>query len=201
MILIKNNYLFIKIKYNFALLIMESLDEMIKLLNSCESKDCLNEKLSLYLSHKEITESMNENLKLSNQIIFFLNSLIPIISDDMEKNKKKVTTALDRLKISNKNIPNQEIGIIFINKIKEFISSKFESNFVNMDWQVSVLDRKNDNSNLNKSDKVEITTKFNSFNLNEQKYASHIIKMDFNEFSEIMSNFKKIDEQLHMFKN
>ena len=201
MILIKNNYLFIKIKYNFALLIMESLDEMIKLLNSCESKDCLNEKLSLYLSHKEITESMNENLKLSNQIIFFLNSLIPIISDDMEKNKKKVTTALDRLKISNKNIPNQEIGIIFINKIKEFISSKFESNFVNMDWQVSVLDRKNDNSNLNKSDKVEITTKFNSFNQNEQKYASHIIKMDFNEFSEIMSNFKKIDEQLHMFKN
>ena len=201
MILIKNNYLFIKIKYNFALLIMESLDEMIKLLNSCESKDCLNEKLSLYLSHKEITESMNENLKLSNQIIFFLNSLIPIISDDMEKNKKKVTTALDRLKISNKNIPNQEIGIIFINKIKEFISSKFESNFVNMDWQVSVLDRKNDNSSLNKSDKVEITTKFNSFNQNEQKYASHIIKMDFNEFSEIMSNFKKIDEQLHMFKN
>ena len=201
MILIKNNYLFIKIKYNFALLIMESLDEMIKLLNSCESKDCLNEKLSLYLSHKEITESMNENLKLSNQIIFFLNSLIPIISDDMEKNKKKVTTALDRLKISNKNIPNQEIGIIFINKIKEFISSKFESNFVNMDWQVSVLDRKNDNSNLNKSDKVEITTKFNSFNQNEQKYASHIIKMDFNEFSEIMSNFKKIDDKLHMFKN
>ena len=101
----------------------------------------------------------------------------------------------------DKNIPNQEIGIVFINKIKEFISSKFESNFVNMDWQVSVLDRKNDNSNLNKSDKVEITTKFNSFNQNEQKYASHVIKMDFNEFSEIMSNFKKIDEQLHMFKN
>ena len=189
--------IFIKIN----LLFMESLDEMIKLLNSCESKDSLNEKLSLYLSHKEINESMNENLKLSNQIIFFLNSLIPIISDDMEKNKKKVTTALDRLQISNKNIPNQEIGIVFINKIKEFISSKFESNFVNMDWQVSVLDRKNDNSNLNKSDKVEITTKFNSFNQNEQKYSSHVIKMDYNEFSEIMSNFKKIDEQLHMFKN
>jgi len=41
----------------------------------------------------------------------------------MEKNKKKVTTALDRLQIANKNIPNQEIGIIFVNKIKEFISS------------------------------------------------------------------------------
>jgi len=63
-----------------------------------------------------------------------------------------------------------------------------------MDWQVSVLDRKNDNSNLNKSDKVEITTKFNSFNQNEQKYSSHVIKMDFNEFSEIMKSFQKIHQ-------
>ena len=180
---------------------MESFDEMVKLLNSCENKDSLNEKLNKYLSHKSIDETMNENLKLTNQIILFLNGVIPIISDDMEINKKKVKTALDRLKISNKNIPNEEIALLFINKIKEFISSKFESKFVNMDWQVSVLDRKNDNSNLNKSDKVEITTKFNAFNQDEQKYASHVIKMDFNEFSEIMANFKKIDEQLHMFKN
>ena len=144
---------------------------------------------------------MNQNLKLTEQIILFLNGVIPIIIDDMEKNKNKVKNALDKLQISNKNIPNEEIAILFINKIKEFISSKFESKFVNMDQQVSVLDRKNDNSNLNKSDKVEITTKFNSFNQNEQKYSSHVIKMDFNEFSEIMANFKKIDEQLHMFKN
>ena len=180
---------------------MESFDEMVKLLNSCENKDSLNEQLNKFLTHKPINETMNENLKLTNQIILFLNGVIPIISDDMEINKKKVKTALDRLKISNKNIPNEEIALLFINKIKEFISSKFESKFVNMDWQVSVLDRKNDNSNLNKSDKVEITTKFNSFNQNEQKYSSHVIKMDFNEFSEIMANFKKIDEQLHMFKN
>ncbi len=180
---------------------MDSFDEMIKLLNTCESKDSLNEQLSIYLSHKRIKESMNENLKLSSQIILFLNGVIPIISEDMEMNKKKVNTALNRLQISNKNIPNEEIAMVFINKIKEFMSSKFESNFVNMDWQVSVLDRKNDNSNLNKSDKVEITTKFNAFDQNEQKYSSHIVKMDFNEFSEIMTQFKKIDEQLHMFKN
>ena len=180
---------------------MDSFDEMIKLLNSCESKDSLNEQLSIYLSHKKTKESMNDNLKLANQLILFLNGLIPIIGDDMEKNKKKVSTALGRLQISNKFIPNEEIGMLFIHKIKDFISSKFDSNFVNMDWQVSVLDRKNDNSNLNKSDKVEITTKFNTFNQEEQKYSSHVIKMDFNEFSEIMANFKKIDEQLHMFKN
>ena len=68
---------------------MDSFDEMIKLLNSCESKDSLNEQLSIYLSHKTTKESMNDNLKLSNQLILFLNGLIPIISDDMEKNKKK----------------------------------------------------------------------------------------------------------------
>ena len=179
---------------------MSDFDEMVKFLNSCESKDALDEYLSLFLSHKEIAESMNENLKLTNQIILFLNNLIPFIGDDMEANKKKVKGIIDKMKIANKNISNEEIGNIFLFKIKEFINSKFESNFVNMDWQVSVLDRKNDNSNLNKSDKVEITTKINAFNQNDQKYESHVIKMDFNEFSEIMANFKKIDEQLHKFK-
>ena len=180
---------------------MESFDEMVNLLNSSPDKDSLNDSLSEYLSHKNNPETFTQNLKLTNQMIYFLNGLIPIITDDAEKNMKKVKTALDRLKISNKNIPNEEIGQLFIQKIKEFSSTKFGNNFVNMDWQVSVLDRKNDTSNLNKNEKVEITTKINNFNANEQKYESHVIKMDFNEFSEIMANFKKIDEQLHLFKN
>ena len=180
---------------------MESFDEMVNLLNSTQDKDSLNDSLSEYLSNKKNTEAFNQNLKLTNQIIYFLNGLIPIISDDAEKNLKKVKTALDRLKIANKNISNEEIGLLFIQKIKEFSKTKFGNNFVNMDWQVSVLDRRNDTSNLNRNEKVEITTKINNFNANEQRYESHIIKMDFNEFSEIMTNFKKIDEQLHLFKN
>ena len=180
---------------------MESFDEMVNLLNSTQDKDSLNDSLSEYLSNKKNTETFNQNLKLTNQIIYFLNGLIPIISDDAEKNLKKVKTALDRLKIANKNISNEEIGLLFIQKIKEFSKTKFGNNFVNMDWQVSVLDRRNDTSNLNKNEKVEITTKINNFNTNEQRYESHIIKMDFNEFSEIMTNFKKIDEQLHLLKN
>ena len=178
---------------------MESFDELVNLLSSSPSLDDLNDSLSEYLSHKKMQESVN--LKLTNQIINFLNNLIPIISDDFEKNLKKVKTALDRLQIANKNISNEEIGSLFIQKIKEFINNKFGNHFVNLDWQVSVLDRKNDTTNLNKSEKVEITTKINNFNANEQKYESHVIKMDFNEFTEIMSNFKKIDEQLHLFKN
>ena len=180
---------------------MDSFVEMVNFLNSCENKDILNDKLSLYLSHKSNSELISQNLKLINQIIYFLNGLIPVISDDAEKNIKKVKTALDRLKIANKNISNEEIGLLFIQKIKEFFNNKFGNNFVNLDWQVSVLDRKNDSSNLSKAEKVEITTKINNFNANEQRYESHVIKMDFNEFSEIMANFKKIDEQLHLFKN
>ena len=179
---------------------MESFEEMVQFLNSSPDKDSLNDSLSDYLSHKKNSETFNQNLSLTNQLISFLNSLIQIISDDAEKNLKKVKTALDRLSVSNKNISNEEIGLLFIQKIKEFVSHKFGNSFVNMDWQVSVLDRKNDTSNLNKSEKVEITTKINNFNSNEQKYESHVIKMDFNEFSEIMANFKKIDEQLHLFK-
>ena len=179
---------------------MESFEEMVQFLNSSPDKDNLNDSLSEYLSHNKNPETFSQNLSLTNQIISFLNSLIQIISDDAEKNLKKVKTALDRLSVSNKNISNEEIGLLFIQKIKEFVSHKFGNSFVNMDWQVSVLDRKNDTSNLNKSEKVEITTKINNFNSNEQKYESHVIKMDFNEFSEIMANFKKIDEQLHLFK-
>ena len=180
---------------------MDSFDELVKLLNSSPNKDSLNDSLSEYLSHKRTSETFNQNIKLTNQIILFLNGLIQINSEDEEKNKKKVKTALERLKIANNKIQNEEIAILFIQKIKEFSSNKFGNNFVNMDWQVSVLDRKNDTSNLNKNEKVEITTKINNFNANEQRYESHVIKMDFNEFSEIMANFKKIDEQLHLFKN
>ena len=69
---------------------MDSFDELVKLLNSSPNKDSLNDSLSEYLSHKRISETFNQNIKLTNQIILFLNGLIPIISDDEEKNKKKL---------------------------------------------------------------------------------------------------------------
>ena len=48
---------------------------------------------------------------------------------------------------------------------------------------------------------VKDNKKYLAFIFSIQRYESHVIKMDFNEFSEIMANFKKIDEQLHLFKN
>ena len=68
------------------------------------------------------------------------------------------------------------------------------------DWQINVIDRKNDNMNLNKAEKVEIVAKINSFNSQSQQYESNIVKMNYNEFEEILNNFKKIDGQLHLFK-
>ena len=67
---------------------MESFDEMVNLLNSCPDKDSLNDSLSEYLSHKKNPETFNQNLKLTNQIIYFLNGLIPVITNDDEKNNK-----------------------------------------------------------------------------------------------------------------
>ena len=86
---------------------MESFDELVNLLNSSPNKDSLNDSLSEYLSHKKLPESSKENLKLTNQIIYFLNGLITVITNDDEKNNKKVKTDLDRLKIANKNITNE----------------------------------------------------------------------------------------------
>ena len=54
--------------------------------------------------------------------------------------------------------------------------------------------------NSNKAQKLEIVTKINSFDINTQKFKSNIIKMNYDEFEEILSNFKKINEQLHLFK-
>ena len=57
---------------------------MIKLLNNSESEDSLNEQL--FLSHKRITKSMNENLKLGNKIYFF-NRLKVKIKNAIKRNK------------------------------------------------------------------------------------------------------------------
>ena len=54
---------------------------------------------------------------------------------------------------------------------------------------MKVLERKNCNISLNKSNKVKLTTKFNTFNQENQKYYSHMIKFDFNGLSEIIEHY------------
>lgn len=90
----------------------------------------------------------------------------------------------------------KELNELFV----AFKKNKIYSHLLSFDWQVSVIDRKNDNVNLSKAEKIEVDTKINAYSSKDQNCHSHLIKMNFNEFQEILANFKKIDGQLHLFK-
>ena len=137
---------------------------------------------------------------LASEIVKFLNGLIPIMGDDQKKNISRIRSTLSKLGINNQYIPVDNMALCLNTKIEHFKSCKFNSSLVSFDWQINVLDRKNDNVNLNKSEKIEIVTKINAFNDKTQKYESNIVKMSLNEFEEILNNFKQIDNQLHLLK-
>ena len=172
---------------------------LIYLLNHAPSIDCLSSELAKYLSHDLSTKFDHDNA-LASELVKFLNGLIPIMGDDQRKNVSRIRSTLSKLGIDNQNVPLEHIALCFNAKIEHFKSNKFNSPLVSFDWQINVLDRKNDNVNLNKSDKIEIVTKINAFNDKTQKYESNIVKMSLNEFEEILNNFKQIDNQLHLLK-
>ena len=179
--------------------INSSFGNLINLLNQIPSVEILNESFSKYLSHN-ISIHCDDDIALAGEMVKFLNALIPLMGDDIEKNKNTINLSLKRLKISNSNVNNEDILDCLCNQIENFKKKKFTSNLSSFDWQINVIDRKNDNMNLNKAEKVEIVAKINSFNSQNQQYESNIVKMNYNEFQEILNNFKKIDGQLHLFK-
>jgi hypothetical protein len=77
------------------------------------------------------------------------------------------------------------------------------SNLVSCDWQVSLIERENEklSINCNKMDKVVIDFQFKHFDSKISQHKSSLIKLNYNEFNEIYQNLKKIDGQLHLFKN
>ena len=174
---------------------------IIQLLNNSNLEQ-ISEIFDKYLEHKNTNFNFPfYNVQISLEMIKFLNGLIPIIEiDNDEKNLNSLNSVLERLNIKNNENDNNSISKLLLSKILSFKKNKFNSSLLNFEWQIGVIDRKNDNVNLNKSEKIEILTKFNHFDLKEQKYKSDLVKLNYNEFEEILNNFKKIDEQLHLFK-
>ena len=174
---------------------------IIQILNNSNLEQ-ISEIFDKYLEHKNNKFNFpNNNIQISLEMMKLLNGLMPIIEiDNNEKNLNSLNSILERLNIKNNEIDNNTISNLLLNKIVNFKKNKFNSSLLNFEWQIDVIDRKNDNVNLNKSDKIEILTKFNHFDTKEQKYKSDLIKINYNEFEEILNNFKKIDEQLHLFK-
>ena len=178
--------------------ISDSFQYFIYLLNNCPSLTELSILLNDCLNHRKINKE--ENYQLSIELVRLFNDLIPLMTGEEENDLKYIMKPIKTFGINNPNISNDMIANLLYKKIDDFKKNKFNSRFSSLDWQVSVIDKKNGNVNSNKAQKLEIVTKINSFDINTQKFKSNIIKMNYDEFEEILSNFKKINEQLHLFK-
>lgn len=176
-----------------------SFGHFINLINNAPNISELGDSFRKYLSHS-LTLKFDDDAALAGEMVKFLNALIPLMGEDKSKNKETIGLSLSRLKIANPNISNEDIVTCLSSQIESFKKRKFFSSLSSFDWQINVIDRKNDSMVLNKAEKVEIVAKINSFNLQNQKYESNVVKMNYNEFEEILNNFKKIDGQLHLFK-
>ena len=77
------------------------------------------------------------------------------------------------------------------------------NDILDYDFQLSLIERSKDNMTFDKNDsqKVEISFDFTKFNSKTTEYDKSLIKMNCSEFQEIFEEFKKIDKQLHLFKN
>jgi hypothetical protein len=70
---------------------------------------------------------------------------------------------------------------------------------LNYNWQLAIVEREKNNDSLYKLDKVEI--KFQMNMMKGENVSQNLLRMNYYEFSEIFQNLKKIDSQLHLFKN
>jgi hypothetical protein len=61
------------------------------------------------------------------------------------------------------------------------------------------VEREKNNDSMYKLDKVEIKLQLNTSK--DENVRQDILKMNYYEFNEIFQNLKKIDSQLHLFKN
>jgi len=77
------------------------------------------------------------------------------------------------------------------------------NHMIDYNYQISVIERSKENLGFDKNnyEKVEIAFDFSNYNAKNEKYEKNLMKMGYFEFQEIYEQFKKIDTQLHLFKN
>lgn len=103
---------------------------------------------------------------------------------------------------SIQNFPKKDFTNFLLNLLNKKLSKNL-NNLISYDWQLSIVERENEklSVNTNKIDKVEIAMKLQIFNNKQDEYQNKVLKMGYNEFSEIFQNMKKINGQLQLFKN
>jgi allophanate hydrolase subunit 1 len=149
------------------------------------------------INKKSFTNLNTENLdtKLIIEEIVLLINHIKSTSEtekDLIKNLKTI--------LSKNNLQIEELLNTFYNIISNLDKKNLSNNLINHNWQLSIKERESSN-NANKLDKVEIAMQFNSFDNKIGHHRQDLIKMNYYEFNEIFQNLKKIDSQLHLFKN
>ena len=99
--------------------------------------------------------------------------------------------------------PTKDFSNFLFDLINKKMTFSNSNNLISYDWQLSIIERENEklSVNSNKIDKVELALKFDVFNSREEEYQNKVMKMGYNEFSEIFQNLKKINAQLQLFKN
>jgi hypothetical protein len=166
----------------------------------------LNNNQILFSSGEEFLESSGIDKKiLFQELNFFLNSISNLLNNESsEHNYKEIIAKIEDFISSNFKINySKQLSSFVLNLIGSLKKKNLGSNLVSYDWQLSILERENEktSTNMNKLEKLEMAFQFKTFDKKSNNYKSDTIKMGYSEFYEIFQNLKKIDGQLHMFKN
>lgn len=143
------------------------------------------------------------------ELNFFLNNIANIINSSDFQNIS--INNYDSICLNIENYVSSIFGLKNMKQLSNFLynlisssnKKKLGSNLISHDWQLSIIERENEatSTNTNKIEKVELAFQFKTFDKNTDNYNIDTVKMGYSEFYEIFQNLKKIDGQLHMFKN
>jgi hypothetical protein len=131
-----------------------------------------------------------------------------ILSNSRHENNyaKDIEDAFASSKISSLSLPYEKELIAFLSElIPDLKKRELSNSLLSYDWQLSIRDQESNRIAVtsNKLDKVEVSFLFKTLDTSssQNNYKNQVVKMNYSEFFEILQNLKKIDGQLHLFKN
>ncbi len=138
-----------------------------------------------------------------DELVYFLNLVNNSIdlSNDKIDTLKKIEAVINEFDINVSYM--KELIYILKNTLQSMKKKNISCNLISHDWQLAMIEKENEKTSvsLNKYDKVEVNLQVKTFDNKNQEYKNDMIKMGYNEFYELFQNMKKIDGQLHLFKN
>jgi hypothetical protein len=180
----------------------------------------LNNYVNLKGNYREISNNtFNEFSEIDvdknlffQELNFFLNNIANIINNsDILNNHENNYDSNSSLTLNIENFVTAIFGSKNTKQLTSFLynlislsnKNNLGSNLISYDWQLAIIERENEktSTNMNKLEKIELAFQFKTYDKKTENYNSDTVKMGYSEFYEIFQNLKKIDGQLHMFKN